>query len=299
MLPAIPRRNVILGTAALGLGSRVAPWRRRPCSRNRRPARLRNGSAPMPDGLRYADIDAATIEAVKSHFIDTIGCVIAAFDEKPVRICRDVAMAAGGGVSTIIGTDRRTTPDLATFANAAAARYLDLNDVYVGHQAAHPSDNIAACLAIAEARAGERHRARNRDRARLRDQLPADRSVRPLGPRLGRHRVQPAGRGARRRQIDEAQPGATHRGRQHCGQRPHPDGPDPHPDPVRLERSRRRRSVRAMRSSPRCWRGAASRVRRHFRRPFGLLPPVVRAGRCRRRRIRRTWCRRSGSICAA
>src|SRR5260370_31036233 len=63
----------------------------------------------------------------------------------------DVALAVGGGASTIIGTNRRTTPDLATFANGAAARYLDLNDVYVARQAGHPSDNIMACLAAAEA----------------------------------------------------------------------------------------------------------------------------------------------------
>jgi 2-methylcitrate dehydratase len=68
-----------------------------------------------------------------------------------VRICRDVALAPGSGASTVIGTNRRTTPDLAAFANAAAFRYYDLNDVYVARRAGHPSDNIAACLAIAEA----------------------------------------------------------------------------------------------------------------------------------------------------
>src|SRR5260370_35747688 len=63
----------------------------------------------------------------------------------------DVALAVGVGSSAIIGTNRRTTPDLATFANGAAARCLDLNDVYVARQAGHPSDNIMACLAAAEA----------------------------------------------------------------------------------------------------------------------------------------------------
>src|SRR5206468_7317721 len=40
--------------------------------------------------------------------------------------------------------------DLATFANGAAFRYYDLNDSYVGGLAGHPSDHIAACLAVAE-----------------------------------------------------------------------------------------------------------------------------------------------------
>ena len=56
-----------------------------------------------------------------------------------------------GGVSTVIGTKRRTTPDLATFANGAAIRYFDFNDLYFGREPGHPSDNITACLAIAEA----------------------------------------------------------------------------------------------------------------------------------------------------
>ena len=51
----------------------------------------------------------------------------------------------------MIGTERRTTTELAAFANAAAFRYLDFNDTYVGRFAVHPSDNIAACLAVAEA----------------------------------------------------------------------------------------------------------------------------------------------------
>jgi 2-methylcitrate dehydratase len=68
-----------------------------------------------------------------------------------VRICRDIAIAAGVGAATVIGTARRTSPDLAAFANSAASRYYDLNDVYVGRQTGHPSDGIAACLAVAEA----------------------------------------------------------------------------------------------------------------------------------------------------
>jgi 2-methylcitrate dehydratase len=148
----IPRRSVVLGAAALGLCGLTCRAPAAEIARSQTAARpLAERLAANAEGLRHADIDAAAIEAVKSHFIDTIACLIAAFDEKPVRICREVAMGATGGVSTIIGTDRRTTPDLATFANGAAIRYLDLNDVYSGRQVGHPSDIIAACLAIAEA----------------------------------------------------------------------------------------------------------------------------------------------------
>jgi 2-methylcitrate dehydratase len=108
--------------------------------------------AAYADRLRYDDLDDATVESVKVHIIDALGCGLAAFDEKPVRICRGVALANGnGGSATIIGTALRASPDLAAFANGAAIRYLDLNDAYVGRITGHPSDNIAACLAIAEA----------------------------------------------------------------------------------------------------------------------------------------------------
>jgi 2-methylcitrate dehydratase len=151
MSHSIPRRNVIAGLAALGLCGvgRGAPAAVTSPSPTRG---LADKLAAYADALRYGDIDEATIEAAKTRLIDTLGCGIAAFDERPVRVCRDLALLpGGGGVSTVIGTDRRTTPDLAAFANGAAFRYHDFNDVYVGRQTGHPSDAISAVLAVAEA----------------------------------------------------------------------------------------------------------------------------------------------------
>jgi 2-methylcitrate dehydratase len=106
--------------------------------------------AGYTSSIQYGDLDNATIETVKAHFIDALGCAIAAYGEAPVRIARQAALAAQGP-STIIGSGRRTTPDLAAFANGTALRYYDLNDAYAGKETGHPSDNIAACLAVAEA----------------------------------------------------------------------------------------------------------------------------------------------------
>src|ERR1700728_1825613 len=151
----LARRAVLrlaAGAAALPAASRLADAQDHP----KQPpsaqsvAPLAERLAAYANRLRLEDIDPATIERVKTHLIDTIGCGIGAFDEKPVGICRDVALAAGGN-ATIIGTDRRTTPDLASFANGAAFRYFDFNDTYVGRFSVHPSDHIAACLAVAEA----------------------------------------------------------------------------------------------------------------------------------------------------
>jgi 2-methylcitrate dehydratase len=141
----IPRRHILAGMAALGLGG-LAPRAGAAAA----PEALAERLAAYADRLRYSDLDAATVETVKSHLIDTLGCAIAAFDERPVRICREVALAGGRGGATIIGTDARASPDLAAFANGGAARYYDLNDVYVSRLTIHPSDTIGACLAVAE-----------------------------------------------------------------------------------------------------------------------------------------------------
>jgi len=148
-----PRRQFLhfaAGAAALPITSQIGRAED-PTSRVLEPKPLAARLAAYADGLRYDDLDAATIERVKVHLIDALGCGLAAFNEKPVRICRDVALASGGGRATVIGTTRRVAPDLATFANCAAFRYLDLNDAYVGRITGHPSDDIAACVAVAEA----------------------------------------------------------------------------------------------------------------------------------------------------
>jgi 2-methylcitrate dehydratase len=150
----LPRRaflHLAAGAATLPAVSRMAWAQSGPAARP-----LAERLAAYVDGLRYEDIDAATIERVKTHVIDTIGCGIGAFDERPVGICRDVALGAGGN-ATIIGTARRTTADLASFANGAAFRYFDFNDTYAGRFAVHPSDHIAPCLAVAEAERASAH----------------------------------------------------------------------------------------------------------------------------------------------
>lgn len=66
--------------------------------------------ADYADRLRFEDVDQETIERVKAHVIDTVGCGIAAFAAGPVRICRDIALAPADGNATVIGTTRRSTP---------------------------------------------------------------------------------------------------------------------------------------------------------------------------------------------
>jgi 2-methylcitrate dehydratase len=146
----ISRRGMAAGIAALGWHG----WARTARAAETRP--LAERLAAYASSLRYEDLDAATIERVKSHVIDVLGCGIAAFDERPVRVCREIAQSVQGP-ATILGTVRKTSPDLAAFANGAAGRYYDLNDIYVGKMTCHPSDQIAPCWAVAESEGARGH----------------------------------------------------------------------------------------------------------------------------------------------
>ncbi|SEL11671.1 2-methylcitrate dehydratase [Pseudomonas agarici] len=101
--------------------------------------------------MQYASLPANIVERVKAHFIDAMGCAIGALNQPQVQKVREVALAIPGGVSTLIGSTRKSNMDLASFANGAAVRYFDLNDSYAGKEVGHPSDNITPCLAVAEA----------------------------------------------------------------------------------------------------------------------------------------------------
>ncbi len=101
---------------------------------------------------KYQRLDSRTVKEMKAHVIDALGCAIGAYGEKPVAIARKVVAAASGrGPSTIMGTNSGATPDMATFVNGLMVRYFDYNDTYLSKEPAHPSDNLAPCLAVAEA----------------------------------------------------------------------------------------------------------------------------------------------------
>ncbi len=93
---------------------------------------------------------AATHEA-KRRVLDSIGTALGAWKSRPARVTRAIAerVPLAGG-ATILGSKKRTTPDLATFTNGALVRYLDFNDTYLSLEPAHPSDNIPACWAVGQ-----------------------------------------------------------------------------------------------------------------------------------------------------
>jgi 2-methylcitrate dehydratase len=101
--------------------------------------------------LRFEDLSKEVVHEVKRRVIDSLGCALGAWKEEPCAIARRVAsdFSAKQG-STIIGTNHKAPPDWAAFANGCCIRYFDYNDTYLSKEPAHPSDNIAAALAVAE-----------------------------------------------------------------------------------------------------------------------------------------------------
>ncbi|TMQ26738.1 MAG: MmgE/PrpD family protein [Nitrospirae bacterium] len=102
--------------------------------------------------LCYDNLPSAVVHEVKRRVLDSLGCALGAWNAPPCRIARRVGQSvqpADG--ATLWGTNHKTLPDLAAFANGALVRYLDFNDTYLAKEPAHPSDNIAAILAVGEA----------------------------------------------------------------------------------------------------------------------------------------------------
>src|SRR5256885_14843770 len=101
--------------------------------------------------LQFEDLSKEVVHEVKRRVIDSIGCALGAWNEEPCVIARTVAsdFSAKNG-STIIGTNHKAPPDWTAFATGCCIRYFDYNDTYLSKEPAHPSDNIAAALAVAE-----------------------------------------------------------------------------------------------------------------------------------------------------
>ncbi|MBI5234753.1 MAG: MmgE/PrpD family protein [Deltaproteobacteria bacterium] len=102
--------------------------------------------------LGFDALPAPVVHEVKRRVIDALGCAVGAMDAIAVKAAiASVPVARKGLKSHIIGRRFSTTPDNAAFANGVMVRYLDFNDTYLSLEPAHPSDNISAAMAIAEA----------------------------------------------------------------------------------------------------------------------------------------------------
>jgi len=102
--------------------------------------------------LRYEDLPAEVVRQAKRLIVDTVGCALGGHGSEPAAIAAGLAeTVTSTRPATIMVSGRRTSPDLAAFANGVMIRFLDYNDGYTSTgESGHPSDSIAAALTAAE-----------------------------------------------------------------------------------------------------------------------------------------------------
>jgi 2-methylcitrate dehydratase len=112
---------------------------------------LANRFAEYATRLRFEDLPPAVVHEAKRRFIDSFATAVGAMPADAFAIARRCALrvASDPGASLLGGG--RTSVEWATFVNGLLIRYLDFNDTYLSLEPAHPSDNLAAVLAVGEA----------------------------------------------------------------------------------------------------------------------------------------------------
>lgn len=100
----------------------------------------------------YATLDAQSVHDCKLRLIDTLGCALGASGESVSVMARAVAARSlGDPPARVWGSRILSTPEAAAFANGVMLRMLDISDTYLGKSRGHPSDVVAAVLAVADA----------------------------------------------------------------------------------------------------------------------------------------------------
>lgn len=102
--------------------------------------------------MRYESLPAEVTDYAKRIVLDSLACLYGGLDSPPARIVRETISETGGAEhATVVCGGQKTSAQNASLANGVAIRYQDFNDVYFGPAwTAHPSDNLASLLAVAE-----------------------------------------------------------------------------------------------------------------------------------------------------
>jgi 2-methylcitrate dehydratase len=102
--------------------------------------------------LSYQNLSEAAIESTKERVLDSFACAMAAHDSAPVEAMRTLALQSSSRYgSTVFGTTHVAPVSDAVLVLGTAVRAHDWNDTYLSKEPAHPSDNICAAIAVAEA----------------------------------------------------------------------------------------------------------------------------------------------------
>jgi 2-methylcitrate dehydratase len=111
---------------------------------------LANHLADYAGSLRFDDLPAPVVHETKRRFIDSFATAVGAMDADAFAIARKCALRVQSQQSAGLLGGGRSSVEWATFVNGLLIRYLDYNDTYLSLEPAHPSDNLAAVLAVGD-----------------------------------------------------------------------------------------------------------------------------------------------------
>src|SRR5947208_7863174 len=102
--------------------------------------------------LKYDHLSPAAVQAAKLFWFDSIGCALGGSqqDDAKILLKHYRAMSGGKGSATAFVSGFKTNPVDPAFLNGHMIRAMDYNDIYWKADPCHPSDLIAAPLALCE-----------------------------------------------------------------------------------------------------------------------------------------------------
>jgi 2-methylcitrate dehydratase len=102
--------------------------------------------------LKYEHLSPEAIQAAKLFWFDSIGCALGGSQQEDAKILLKHyrAMSGDAGNATAFVSGFKTNPVDAAFLNGHMIRAMDYNDIYWKADPCHPSDLIAAPLALCE-----------------------------------------------------------------------------------------------------------------------------------------------------
>jgi 2-methylcitrate dehydratase len=111
---------------------------------------LANRLAEYGCRLRFEQLPATTVHEVKRRFLDSLGTAAGAMNADAYAIARRCALRVSGEPGAGLLGGGKSSVEWAAFVNGLLIRYLDYNDTYLSLEPAHPSDNLAAVLAVGD-----------------------------------------------------------------------------------------------------------------------------------------------------
>src|SRR5438445_6806002 len=114
------------------------------------PQPLANRLAEFACQLRFEDLPAPVVHETKRRFIDSFATAVGAMDGDAFPIAKRCALRIKAEKNASLLGGGQSSPEWATFVNGLLIRYLDYNDTYLSLEPAHPSDNLAAVLAVGD-----------------------------------------------------------------------------------------------------------------------------------------------------